>query len=186
MISRAKEIGMSALAITDHNGLYGAVRFYQAARERGVKPLLGAEMTLQRPEPFDAAQDRPAEGEGGYHALLLVEDSKGWANLCRLISLAHQADPGKARAALPMAALADHVEGLICLSGCRKGEIGAHILAKRPKEALANCEKYVRIFGRDNFWIELQNHLLPDDQGMVADLVELADHLGVGYVVIGP
>ena len=165
-MDRAAFLDMNALALTDHDALYGVVRFYQAARERGIKPILGAELTL----------------EGGYHLLLLVEDSRGWANLCRLISLAHHTEPGKARAALPIAALADHVEGLICLSGCRKGEIAAHLLAGHPKEALAAAEKYVRIFGRDRFWIELQNHLLPDDQGLVADLVELTGHLGVGYV----
>ena len=165
-MDRAAFLDMEALALTDHDALYGAIRFYQAARERGIKPILGAELTL----------------EGGYHLLLLVEDSRGWANLCRLISQAHHTEPGKARAALPIAALADHVEGLICLSGCRKGEIAAHLLSRHPEEALAAAEKYVRIFGRDRFWVELQNHLLPDDQGLVADLVELAGHLGVGYV----
>ena len=166
LLDRAAALGMDALALTDHDGLYGAVRFCQAARERGIKPILGAELTL----------------EGGHHLLLLVEDSRGWANLCRLISLAHHAEPGKARASVPMAALADHAGGLICLSACRKGEITVHLLARRPKEALAAAEKYVQIFGRDHFWIELQNHLLPDDQGLVADLVELAGHLGVGCV----
>ena len=166
LLDRAAFLDMGALALTDHDGLYGAVRFYQAARERGIKPILGAELTL----------------EGGYHLLLLIEDSRGWANLCRLISLAHHVEPGKARAALPIAALADHAEGLICLSGCRKGEIVAQMLARRPEEALACGEKYARLFGRDHFWIELQNHLLPDDQGLVADLVELAGHLGVGVV----
>ncbi len=166
LLDRAAFLDMDALALTDHDALYGAVRFYQAAREREIKPILGAELTL----------------EGGYHLLLLVENSRGWANLCRLISLAHHAEPGKARAALPIAALADHAEGLICLPGCRRGEIAAHLLSRHPREALAAAEKYVRIFGRDRFWVELQNHLLPDDQGLVADLVELAGHLGVGYV----
>ncbi len=166
LLDRAALLGMDALALTDHDGLYGAVRFYQAARERGIKPLLGAELTL----------------EGDDHLLLLVEDSAGWANLCRLISLAHHAQPGKAEAALPLTALAGHAEGLICLSGCRKGEIAAHLLARRPQEALAAGERYLRLFGRDHFWIELQDHLLPDDQGLVGDLVELAARLGVGVV----
>ena len=166
LLDSAAALDMGALALTDHDGVYGAVRFYQAARERGIKPILGVELTL----------------ESDYHLTLLVQDSRGWASLCRLISLAHRAEPGKARAALPMAALADQAEGLICLSGCRKGEIAAYLLARRPKEARAIGEKYVRIFGRNRFWIELQNHLLPDDQGLVADLVELAQHLGVGYV----
>ena len=94
LLDRAAALGMDALALSDHDGLYGAVRFYQAARERGIKPILGAELTLHRPEPCPERSRRAAEGEGGYHLLLLVEDSRGWANLCRLISLAYHAQPG--------------------------------------------------------------------------------------------
>ena len=157
-------MGMDSLAITDHDGLYGAVRFYRAARERGIKPIIGAELTL----------------EGGYHLLLLAKDQTGYSNLCRLISHA-QLSHSKGNASLEFEAL-KHTEGLFCLSGCRKGEIAAWLLAKRRKEALEAAGRYVRLFGRESFWIELQNHLLPDEQRLIAELVELARHLGVGYV----
>jgi len=173
LLDRAKALGMDSLAITDHDGLYGAVRFYQAAREREIKPIIGAELTLRCPEL--------GEGEGSYHLVLLAKDQTGYSNLCRLISSA-QLSQSKGSASLQFEALKKHTEGLFCLSGCRKGEIASHLLAKRRKEALKAAERYVNLFGRENFWIELQNHLSPDDQRLIAELVELTHHLGVGYV----
>ncbi|MEA3459623.1 MAG: DNA polymerase III subunit alpha, partial [Chloroflexota bacterium] len=166
LLDRAAQLGMGALALTDHDALYGAVRFYRAAQARGIKPILGAELTLT----------------GGHHLVLLARDRRGWANLCRLISLAHRAAPGKGRAALPLAALRGRTEGLICLSGCRRGEIAAHLLAGRPEAALAAGERYVELFGRDGFYVELERHVLPDEGPLLDSLVELAGRLGVGYV----
>ena len=199
LLDRAQALGMGSLAVTDHDGLYGVVRFHRAARERGIKPIIGAELALQRPESHPEPFDRPlvlwprdkglttqldegsVEGDGGYHLLLLAKDGTGYANLCRLVSQA-QLSHSKGNASLDFEALREHTEGLFCLSGCRKGEIASHLLAKRRKEALRAGKRYVRLFGRENFWIELQNHLLPDDQPLMAELVELARHLGVGYV----
>ena len=210
LLDQAKALGMDSLAITDHDGLYGVVRFYRAAGERGIKPIIGAELTLHRPEacpePFvpghlsctlgpeaqglRATSTGPkdqgpveglAEGEGGYHLVLLAKDQTGYSNLCRLISHA-QLSHSKGNASLQFEALKKHTEGLFCLSGCRKGEIASHLLAKRGKEALEAGERYARVFGKENFWIELQNHLLPEDQRLIAERVDLAQHLGVGYV----
>lgn len=165
LVARAKELGMEALAATDHDGLYGAVRFWKAARDAGIRPILGVEFTM----------------ESGHHLLLIAKGKVGYSNLCRLVSSA-QLRRSKNKAALHPSALAEHSADLICLSGCRRGAVAAHLLAGRPEDALAAASEYARLFGEDNFWIELQNHLLPDDAWLNAEMVALADRLGVGVV----
>ena len=117
LVAQAAVCGMPALALTEHDGLYGAVRFVLAAREAGIKPILGAEVTM----------------EDGHHLTLLAEDRRGYAALCRLLTLAHRDHP-KGTARLARRDLAAHVEGLIGLSGCRRGEIP--LLVKKGKRAI--------------------------------------------------
>lgn len=116
LIERAVSLEMPALAITDHNGLYNACMFYKKAKEAGIKPILGAELTL----------------EEGNHITLLVENGKGYANLSRLITKA-QLSRSKGDPVLPFAELEGCTQGLICLSGCIKGKI-AHLLTKGDKD----------------------------------------------------
>jgi error-prone DNA polymerase len=165
LVARAAQLEMEALALTDHDAVYGAVRFVEAAQAWGIRPILGAELTLV----------------GGSHLTLLVEDETGWGNLCWLISRARHNAP-KGQATLPSAELAGHTQGLIALSGCRQGEVAAALLRKDRERALVAACRYRDIFGRDRFWIELQHHLLPDDDALVDGLVGLARHLGLGYV----
>jgi len=165
LIARARELGMEALAITDHDGLYGAVRFWQAAKQEGIRPIIGAEITM----------------EGGDHLTLLARSREGYANLCRLISAAQLAH-GKNRAALALSSLEGRTAGLICLSGCRHGEIARKLLAGSRDGAGRAAERLLRIFGAESFWIELQHHLLPEDDWLCDEMVDLADRLGVGCV----
>jgi error-prone DNA polymerase len=165
LVSRAGELGMAALALTDHDAVYGAVRFVRAAQAHGVRPILGAELTLA----------------GGHHLSLLVDNQAGWRNLCRLISRARH-DAPKGQAALPPEELAGHTDGLIALSGCRQGEVVGALLRQDPDAALAAAGRYRNLFGPDRFWIELQHHLLPEDDALVDELVALARHLRIGYV----
>ena len=164
LVSRAKELGLPALALTDHDGLYGLVKFRNAAREQGLTAITGAEMTL----------------DGGGHLTLLVKDAAGYSNLCRLISHA-QLGHGKGQASLDPGLLETHSEGLFCLSGCRKGDIPRLVLAGRNEEAAAAARRYRGIFGR-RFYIELQNNLCPDDRRLCRSLAELAHGLGIGCV----
>lgn len=165
LVERAAELGMSALALTDHDALYGAVRFAQAAQNQGIKPIFGAELTLS----------------DDHHLTVLVENKAGWHNLCWLISQARHNAP-KGQAALPPTALVDRTEGLLALSGCKQSEIVAALRRKDNQAAVQAACRYRDLFGPDHFWIELQHHLLPEDDTLVADLVELADFLGLGYV----
>ena len=165
LIARAGDLGMDALALTDHDALYGAIPFVTSARARGIRPILGAELTL----------------EDGSHLTLLVEHAAGWRNLCALISQARMRRP-KGEAALPWAALEAHAEGLICLSGCRKGPVAAALLRWDRAGAFGAARRLRDLFGAERCWIELQHHLRKDDAALVDNLVSLARHLRLGYV----
>jgi error-prone DNA polymerase len=164
---RAAELGYGALALTDHDGVYGSLEFAQAAKAFGVRPITGAEVTLA----------------DGSHVTLLVESVVGYANLCRLLTAAHARTrlPGKEREllepALGQELLEERNEGLVCLSGCAR-----HGLAVRSPNAAA---RLAQVFGRDRFFVELQRPFERGDARRNAVLRELAEALGVETVVTG-
>jgi error-prone DNA polymerase len=164
---RAAELGYEALALTDHDGVYGSLEFAQAAKAFGVRPITGAEVTLA----------------DGSHVTLLVESAAGYANLCRLLTAAHAGTrvPGKEREllepALPQNQLEERNEGLVCLSGCAR-----HGLAVRNPNAAA---RIAQAFGRDRFFVELQRPFERGDARRNALLRDLAETLGVGTMATG-
>ena len=175
LVAQAAEFGMPALALTDHDGLYGAVPFIRAAEDAGIKSILGAELTLS-----DTS-----------HLLLLAETLKGYANLSRLITLAHQDQP-KGTARLDPVHLEQHHEGLIALSGCREGVVARFLKATKAgrspalaEQARESANHYAAIFGSNNFFIELQRHYHPGDAHLVRDLKALAEQLGLHTVATG-
>ncbi|MFO8010654.1 MAG: error-prone DNA polymerase [Dehalococcoidia bacterium] len=165
LVSRAGELGMEALALTDHNGLYAAIPFHRACWEAGIKPVIGAEVTL----------------EGGHHLTLLARNNVGYSNLCRLLTSSHLAHE-KGRPSLPIDELSGYAEGLFCLSGCRNGEISRALLEGKREQALEAAKRCLDIFGRENFRIELQRNFYPEDERLTRSLVSLARYLGVKYV----
>jgi len=168
LVARAADLKIPVLALTDHDALYGAVRFAKAAQEAGIKPLLGAEMTL----------------EDDSHLTLLIETAEGYANLCRLITLARR-DQEKDAAKLRKCDLAACTEGLIALSGCRRGEIPRLLIAGKREQAMGVAQACARIFGPDHFFIELQRHFRRGDNRLMARLVTLADRVGLDVVATG-
>ncbi len=172
LVERAAQLGMTALGLTDHDGLYGAVRFWQAARAAGLRPIVGAEVTLQ----------------DGRHLTLLAETQQGYANLSRLLSLAHvppsasEAWPGKTLPRLGWEALHRHTTGLIALSGCRAGAVAGPLAAGNLSETERAARRLSDIFGAEHFFIELQRHLLADETMLVKGLTSLAARLGVEVV----
>ncbi len=175
MAAAAAEMGHAALALTDHDGLCGSLAFAHAARAAGVRPITGAEVTLT----------------DGSHLTLLAADATGYANLCRLITLAH-ADtrpPPDRRAlppALPREALGRHAEGLVCLTGCaRHGLVPRLVAAGERRAALAAVEGLVRDFGRDDVHVEIQRPLTRGDRRLARDLALLAEAAGVPCVATG-
>jgi error-prone DNA polymerase len=187
LVERAVALGYRALALTDHDGLYGAVRFWRAAGQRGLQPIIGAEVTLA-----DVRSDGFSRSDGagvciddfsrfdGAHLTLLAESQRGYANLCRLIS-AGQLAGQKGQPRLTLEELGAYTEGLLCLSGCRHGPVATALLAREEEQARRVAVRLHEIFS-DRFWIELQRHYLPTDRRLVADLVSLARRLDVGLV----
>ena len=123
LAERAAELGLPAIALTDHDAVYGAVPFFARARELGVKPILGIELTLTAADP--------ASGGLSGHLTLLAENQAGYRNLCQLVTQA-RADRPKGEAGLPDARLPEHAGGLICLSGCRRGPVARPLLEGSP------------------------------------------------------
>jgi len=184
LVARAVELGYPALALTDHHGLYGAVRFWQAAQEQGLKAIIGAEITL-----VPVQDEKDVSVIQGDHLILLAESQRGYANLCRILSAGHLACPEQGQGSgqkgqphLALEALAGHTGGLICLSGCRQGAVSQALLAQDEGGARRAAGQLRELFGPDRFWIEVQRHYLPTDTRLVADLVCLARWLGAGIV----
>src|SRR5512136_1967857 len=169
LVQRAADLNMPALALTDRDALYGAPHFVQAAQQAGIKPILGAELTLTN---------------GGGCLTLLAENDAGYANLCRLITLARR-DQHKGLAALPWRALADHTQGLIALSGSRRGEIARALTASDMTKARRAAERFASLFGRHSFFLELQRHHERGDRRLNAGLDKLAGSLGLRLVATG-
>ncbi|MBF6600406.1 MAG: DNA polymerase III subunit alpha [Dehalococcoidia bacterium] len=165
LILRARDLGYETLALTDHDGLYGSMEFAQAARAFGIRAITGAEVTL----------------EDGHHLTLLARDSEGYGNLCRLLSTAHLTSARK-EPRLSLAALAQHTRGLIALSGCKRGLVPALVAAGEPAAAEAAVERYIALFGRENFYVELQQNLVHGDTERCRRLVALAQAHGLRYV----
>ncbi len=163
LLDRAAALSMSALALTDHDGLIGAVEFWRAARARGIQPIIGAEVMLAH----------------GSHLTLLAETQAGYANLSRLISVGQLAG-AKGAPVLTIADVAQHAVGLLCLSGCRQGAVAQAVLANDMGRAMRAAGKLADIFGRNRCWIELQRHWLPDDDRLIAGLLAVAQAVGVG------
>jgi error-prone DNA polymerase len=243
LAERAAELGLSGLAVTDHNGLYGVVRFATAVREAGLRPIVGVEIELldaavpdpegivmprrrerrhgtassrspeAAPLPKDGLPSRPrpararlpgyrdavredlrgvGQAQRGPHLVLLARNAAGYRSLCRLISRANLAGT-KSMPRFSQALLAEHTEGLVALSGCREGEIARRLRVGDRAGARAVAERYALLFAgrkarRDSaataaFFMELQHHLLPDDDWLVAETALLAGELGLPVVV---
>ena len=165
LLARAKVLGYPALALTDHDNLCGAMEFARVATSLGIQPITGAEVTLK----------------DGSHLTLLAETSKGYSNLCRLITFSRiggdRRDPQLDPKHLP-----SHTEGLVLLTGCRNGRVPSLVADGRWREAEAEAKKYLEWFGPGNIFIELQQNLVYGDTRRNRRLFQLARKLGIGVV----
>ncbi len=168
LIARAKELGLASIAITDCDGLYGAVRFAQSAKEEGIEAIVGAELTL----------------DDETRIVALAQNARGYANLSRLISRAHLDHP-RGAPRISYAELAGGANGLIALSDFEMGR-SARACARGDMAAAIEAANVLRdIFGRDNCYIEIQRHLLPDDGPRIRALLEVARSARLGVVATG-
>ena len=171
---RAAELGYPALALTDHNGLYGSMEFAHAARRVNVQPITGAEVTLR--DCFPGVE----EPEGGHHVTLLAETPQGYANLCRLLTEAHMgSERGDTRLALP--SLLELSEGLILLSGCAKSPVAA-AMRSSVADGEAFTRKLLDVFGPGSMFMELQDNAVKGDTARNKTLARLAGRMGLGVV----
>lgn len=174
LMPRAAELGMPAVAMTDHGNLYGAIDFYQAALKAEVKPIVGCEIYLV---PADGVLTERKQKPGlpvAHHLTLLAENEQGYHNLMRLLSRAHlQGFYHKPR--LGKQDLAEFKEGIICLSGCLQGEINHWICAEDLDRAKASLESFLAIYGRDHFFLEIHDHGMSDQKKCAHQLANFAD-----------
>ena len=168
LLLRARELGYGALAVTEHDNLCGAMRFAQLARTSDMQGIIGAEVTLQ----------------GGYHLTLLAENSRGYTNLCRLITAAHHSGERNVPE-VPPELLAEHATGLIALSGCPRGELAQLLAKSRVQEARELVHRYREWFGDANYYLELQHNLVFGDAERNQRLTELGSEIGVPTVATG-
>lgn len=178
LVDRAKEQGQTALAITDHGNMYGVIDFYEYAKEQGIKPILGCEVYVAARSRFDKVHEYDAKS---YHLILLAENQEGYKNLMKLVSLGF-IDGYYYRPRIDMEILRSYNKGIIALSACMSGVLSRNILIGNYEEAKRRGEEFLDIFGRDRFFIELQNHGILEQQKLNRELIRLARELGVGLV----
>ena len=178
LVHRAQEAGMPAVALTDHGNMYGAVEFYKQAKKCGIKPVIGCEVYIAPRSRFDKAA---VEGESYYHLVLLAETQAGYCQLVELVSRAYT-EGFYYKPRIDKELLLAHHEGLIGLSACIAGEVPSLILKGDMAGAEAVAREYSEIFGPDNFFIEIQDHGIPEQQESNPKLIELARKLGIGLV----
>ena len=170
LVDTAAQLGMDSMAITDHGALYGAVAFYQAARTKGIKPIIGVETYVARRSMTDKEGKADAQP---FHLILLAQDLVGYRNLCRLVTDAH-IDGYYYKPRIDREHLARHSEGLIGLSSCLSGEIPKALEVEDWELARNLAGEYGDIFGKDRFYLELQDHGMPDQRRLNEQLLRLA------------
>lgn len=179
LADKAKALGFSSLAITDHGALYGAVDFYKACRDRGIKPIIGCEVYLAPRSMHNKEYPRDAQYS---HLILLAKDAVGYGNLVEIVSKAFtEGFYQKPRTDMEM--LEKHHEGLICLSACISGIIPRSIIAGDISLAREYALKFSRIFGKDNFYLELQYHGIPHEKEVNDGLIAISNSLSLPLVV---
>ena len=171
---------MPALALTDHGNLYGAIEFYQAATQVGIKPIIGCEMYLAPGSRLDRTARRGQE-DAFYHFTVLARNDQGYRNLIKLCSIGFL-EGYYYKPRVDKEALAQYGDGLIALSGCLKGELAQALLADKDPQALKIVESYQALFGRENYYLELMDHGLPEQKRQNEKLLELSKRTGVKLV----
>lgn len=180
LVARAKELGMKALAITDHGVMYGAINFYKACKSAGIKPIIGCEVYVAPGSRFDR---ETVKGEDRYfHLILLAKNEIGYKNLCKIVTRGFT-EGYYYKPRVDKEVLRTYSEGLICLSACLAGEVATHLRKEDYEGAKEAALEYRDIFGDENFYLELQDHYI-DDQAIVnTGLLRMSKELGIPLVV---
>ncbi|MBQ5951483.1 MAG: DNA polymerase III subunit alpha [Lachnospiraceae bacterium] len=177
---RAKELGMDSLAITDHGVMYGVIDFYKACRKEGIRPIIGCEVYVAPGSRFDR---EPGRNEDRYfHLVLLAENDTGYHNLMKIVSRGF-VDGFYYRPRVDYEVLREFSEGIICLSACLAGEVQKYVARGFFEEARKAALRYRDIFGEGNFFLEMQDHGIPEQKTVNMGLMRLSEETGIPLVV---
>jgi DNA polymerase-3 subunit alpha len=178
MVAYAKSLGMTALAITDHGNMYGTIKFYQACKNEGIKPIIGCEIYVSK----RSLHDKEAQDKEYNHLVLLAENETGYKNLMKIVTVANL-EGYYYKPRTDLALLEKYHEGLICLSACVNGYVSEPFMRGEDAVAEERAIKLAKIFGPDHFYLELQKHLnVPPQEGVNQKLIALSKKLGLPVV----
>jgi DNA polymerase-3 subunit alpha len=178
LVDRVAALGQKSVAMTDHGNIYGAVHFFEAAKAKGIKPILGCELYISKNEDHRA----PGEGDDNNHLLVVAENEEGYRNLIRITSEASLHGFYR-KPRVSKRYLAEHSKGLIGFSGCLSGELCEELMAGRYEKAKGVAQQYEDIFGKGNFYLEIQDQGLDDEKRIHEGLFRLERELAIPMVV---
>ncbi len=178
-VARVKELGMNSAAITDHGVMYGVIDFYRAAKEAGIKPILGCEVYVAPNSRFD--KEISGGEERYYHLVLLAENNTGYDNLVKIVSKGFT-EGYYYKPRVDMEVLNQYHEGIIALSACLAGEVQTYITKRMPDEARKAARKYEACFGKGNYFLELQDHGIPEQRLVNTELLKMSKELDIPLV----
>ena len=178
-VSRVKELGMKSAAITDHGVMFGCIDFYKAAKAAGIKPILGCEVYVAPGSRFD--KEKGKEEDRYYHLVLLAETQEGYQNLIKIVSYGF-VDGFYYKPRVDMELLEQYHEGIIALSACLAGEIARNLARGFYEEGKEAALRYEKIFGKGNFFLELQDHGIPEQRQVNHELIRMSRETGIELV----
>ncbi|HEY8256605.1 MAG TPA: DNA polymerase III subunit alpha [Gemmatimonadales bacterium] len=180
LVAHVKRLGMDSLAVTDHGNMHAAWSFYEEARAQGIRPILGFEAYLAfGPRQ---AREKPSWAPAAYsHLVLLAANRTGYKNLVRLTSIGYT-EGFYRRPRIDKETLQAHADGLVCLAACLSGEIALHLRQGKYDEARRSAEWFATVFGPDKFWLEVQQHGIPEERIVTEGMFRLGRDLGIGVV----
>ncbi|HLJ73022.1 MAG TPA: PHP domain-containing protein, partial [Thermoanaerobaculia bacterium] len=183
LAKRVAQMGMPACAITDHGNMFGAVEFYNAMKSAGVKPIIGCEMYVAYGSRLDKAgvEDQAADAGSNNHLIVLAANDTGYKNLVKLVSHGYT-DGFYYKPRIDKELLREYREGLIVLSSCLKGEVSQSLAGGNYAKAKEAALQYKEILGADNFFLEIQDHGIPDQQKIVPMMARLGEEVGLQLV----
>lgn len=178
LIARVKELGMTSCAITDHGSMYGVVDFYREANAQGIHPVIGCEVYMAPRSRFDKVHDIDNKTS---HLILLAENQTGYKNLIKMVSSGY-IDGFYYKPRIDFELLKEHSEGIIALSACLAGEVPKALLNGNYDEAKNIVKKYVDVLGKDNYFLEIQDHGIAEQKRIIPEIIKLSQETGVDVV----
>jgi DNA polymerase-3 subunit alpha len=178
LISRVKELGMTSCAITDHGSMYGVVDFYREAKAQGIHPVIGCEVYMAPRTRFDKVHDIDNKTS---HLILLAENQTGYQNLIKMVSCAYT-EGFYYKPRVDFELLKEHSEGIIALSACLAGEVPKALLRGDYDGAREIVKRYSEVLGKDNYFLEIQDHGISEQKRIIPDIIKLSEETGIGLV----